>query len=67
MQCTPAQGDPVSKREDAKLARLAAKNAARESRPASERHKQYDPTLAIKPERDVEGERLFKEMKKREF
>jgi hypothetical protein len=57
----------MSKREDARLAALARKNAAREVKPASERHKQYDPTLAIKPEQDGEREQLFKEMKKREF
>lgn len=57
----------MSKREDARLAALARKNAEREVKPASERHKQYDPTLAIKPEQDGEREQLFKEMKKREF
>jgi hypothetical protein len=57
----------MSKREDARLAALARKNAEREVAPRAERHKQYDPTLAIKAELDGEREHLFKEMKKREF
>jgi hypothetical protein len=61
------KGERMSKREDARLAALAKKNAAREARPASERHKKYDPTLAIKPEPEGEHQKIFKEMKKREF
>jgi hypothetical protein len=58
----------MSKREDARIARLAKKNAEKAVPPKRDRATQFDPTLRPRPE-DEESEtaRLFKEMKRREF
>jgi hypothetical protein len=58
----------MSKREDQRLAALAKKNAEKAVRPKRDRASQFDPTLRQKPAEDeVETERLFKDMKRREF
>jgi hypothetical protein len=58
----------MSKREDQRLAALAKKNAEKAARPKRDRASQFDPTLRQKPaEEEVETERLFKDMKRREF
>jgi hypothetical protein len=58
----------MSKRDDARIARLAKKNAEKVVPPKRDRAKQFDPTLRPRPEEDEpETERLFKEMKRREF
>jgi hypothetical protein len=59
----------MSKREDQRLAALAKKNAEKAARPKRDRASQFDPTLRQKPaeEDEVETERLFKDMKRREF
>jgi hypothetical protein len=58
----------MSKREDAKIARLAKKNAEKVIPPKKDRAVQFDPTLRQRPqEEEPETERFFKEMKRREF
>lgn len=58
----------MSKREDAKIAKLIKKNAAPKPAPKPGIEVQYDPTLRLRPADDgSETKRLFKEMKKREF
>jgi len=58
----------MSKREDQRLAALAKKNAEKVVPPKRDRAAQFDPTLRKKPvEDEVETERLFKDMKRREF
>jgi hypothetical protein len=58
----------MSKREDQRLAKLAKKNAEKVVPPKRDRASQFDPTLRQKPAEDeVETERLFKDMKRREF
>jgi hypothetical protein len=58
----------MSKREDARIAKLAKKNAEKAARPKRDRASQFDPTLRQRPsEEEPETERLFKEMKRREF
>lgn len=58
----------MSKREDQRLAALAKKNAEKVVPPKRERAAQFDPTLRKKPvEDEAETERLFKDMKRREF
>ncbi|HEU4682452.1 MAG TPA: hypothetical protein VFS51_11930 [Gemmatimonadales bacterium] len=57
----------MSKREDQRLAALAKKNAEKAVRPKRDRAAQFDPTLRQKSEEEVETERLFKDMKRREF
>jgi hypothetical protein len=57
----------MSKREDARIARLAKKNAQKVVPPKRDKTK-FDPTLRQKPqEEEPETERFFKEMKRREF
>jgi hypothetical protein len=57
----------MSKREDARIARLAKKNAEKVVPPKRDRAK-FDPTLRQRPDdEEPETERLFKEMKRREF
>jgi hypothetical protein len=47
---------------------LAKKNAEKAVRPKRDRAVQFDPTLRQRPdEEEPETERLFKEMKRREF
>lgn len=58
----------MSKREDAKLAKLLKKHAGKVAPPRKDRDAQYDSTLRQRPpEQDNETTRLFKDMKKREF
>jgi hypothetical protein len=58
----------MSKREDARIAALAKKNAGKIVPPKRDRSAQFDPTLRQRPaEEEPETERLFKEMKRREF
>jgi hypothetical protein len=58
----------MSKREDQRIAALAKKNAEKVVPPKRDRAAQFDPTLRKKPvEDEVETERLFKDMKRREF
>jgi hypothetical protein len=58
----------MSKRDDARIARLAKKNAEKAVRPKRDRASQFDATLRQRPDDDeAETERLFKEMKRREF
>ncbi|HEX7025435.1 MAG TPA: hypothetical protein VF187_11510 [Gemmatimonadales bacterium] len=58
----------MSKREDARIAKLVKKHAAKVANPKTDRSAQYDDTLRSKaPEQDRETKQLFKEMKKREF
>jgi hypothetical protein len=58
----------MSKREDARIARLAKKNAERVVPPKPDRSVQFDPTLRQRSEEEEpETKRLFKEMKRREF
>jgi hypothetical protein len=57
----------MSKREDARLAALAKKNAEKVVPPKRDRAK-FDSTLRQSPEEEEpETRRLFKEMKRREF
>ena len=58
----------MSKRDDARIAKLAKKNAEKVVPPKRDRATQFDPTLRQRPDSDEpETERLFKEMKRREF
>jgi cytochrome c-type biogenesis protein CcmH/NrfG len=59
----------MSKRDDARIARLAKKNAEKIVPPKRDRATQFDPTLRQRPDEEDEAEtkRLFKEMKRREF
>ena len=58
----------MSKREDARLAALAKKNAEKVVRPKRDRAAQFDSTLRQRPEEEEpETRSLFKEMKRREF
>jgi hypothetical protein len=58
----------MGKREDQRIAALAKKNAAKVKPPTADQSAQYDPTLRGRPpEQARETERLFKEMKRREF
>jgi hypothetical protein len=58
----------MSKRDDARIAKLAKKNAEKVVPPKRDRATQFDPTLKQRPqEEEPETERFFKEMKRREF
>jgi hypothetical protein len=58
----------MSKQDDARIAKLVRKNAKKEVRSKRDRARQFDPTLRPRPEEEEpETERLFKEMKRREF
>jgi hypothetical protein len=58
----------MGKREDQRIAALAKKNAAKVKPPTADQSAQYDSTLRRRPpEQTRETERLFKEMKRREF
>jgi hypothetical protein len=57
----------MSKQEDAMIAKLAKKAAAKVAKP-KDRSTQYDDTLKISPrDQDADAKQLFKEMRKREF
>jgi hypothetical protein len=57
----------MSKREDQRIAALAKKNAAKVKPPTADQSKQFDPTLRLRREEAEDTQRLFKEMKRREF
>jgi hypothetical protein len=58
----------MSRQDDARIAKLARKNAEKAAPPKRDRAIQFDPTLRQRPAEDEpETERLFKEMKRREF
>ena len=58
----------MSKREDQKMAALLRKHAGKQKPAAKDPAAQFDPTLRIRKEQDSnETEKLFKEMKRREF
>jgi hypothetical protein len=58
----------MSRQDDARIAKLARKNAQKVVPPKRDRAKQFDPTLRQRPaDEEPETERLFKEMKRREF
>jgi hypothetical protein len=58
----------MSKRDDARIARLARKNAEKVVPPKRDRSAQFDSTLRQRSdEEEPETKRLFKEMKRREF
>lgn len=58
----------MSKRDDQRIVALAKKNAAKIKPPAQDKAGQFDDTLRLRPpEQDIETERMFKDMKKREF
>ena len=65
---SPIPGDPMTRRDDQRIAALAKKNAAKVKPPRQEQAADFDPTLRQRaPEQDSETKRLFKEMKRREF
>ena len=53
--------------DDRKLAALAKKNAAKAAKAKAKKRRQYDDTLPPERDEDQEAQRLFSEMKKREF
>ena len=58
----------MTKQDDKRIAALAKKNAAKIKPPTQERAAKFDDTLRKRPDEDsAETERLFKEMKRREF
>jgi hypothetical protein len=58
----------MSRQDDARIAKLAKKNAGKVVPPKKDRAAQFDPTLRQRPnDEEPETERLFKEMKRREF
>ena len=58
----------MSRADDKRIAAQAKKNAAKIKPPKDEQTAQYDPTLRKRPaEQSPETQRLFKEMKRREF
>ena len=58
----------MSRQDDARIAKLAKKNAEKVVAPKKDRATQFDPTLRQRPpEEEPETERFFKEMKRREF
>jgi len=58
----------MSRADDKRIANLARKNAAKIKPPKDEQTAKFDPTLRQRPtEQSAETQRLFKEMKRREF
>jgi hypothetical protein len=57
----------MTKSDDAKLAALAKKNAAKAAKAKKKSRRQYDDTLPPEADEDVELRNFFSEMKKREF
>ncbi len=57
----------MTKQDDKRIAALAKKNAAKIKPPTQERAARYDDTLRNPSDDNAETERLFKEMKRREF
>ena len=57
----------MSKQDAAKIAALVRKNSAKQA-PKPKDPSQFDDTLRLRPpEQDRETQRMFKDMKKREF
>jgi hypothetical protein len=58
----------MSRADDKRIANLARKNAAKIKPPREDATAKFDPTLRRRPaEQSPETQRLFKEMKRREF
>jgi DNA anti-recombination protein RmuC len=58
----------MSRADDKRIAALAKKNAAKIKPPKDTETAKFDPTLRQRPaENSAETQRLFKEMKRREF
>ncbi len=58
----------MARQDDARIAKLARKNAGKVVPPKKDRASQFDPTLRQRPDDDEpETKRLFKEMTRREF
>ncbi len=58
----------MSKSDDAKMAKLIRKNAAKAAKAKPKARRQYDRTLpADTTDEDIERRDFFSEMKKREF
>jgi hypothetical protein len=58
----------MARQDDARIAKLARKNAGKVVPPKKDRARQFDPTLRQRPDdEEPETKRLFKEMKRREF
>lgn len=57
----------MTRKDDARIAALARKNAARIQKPKAAPAPAYDDTLRIKREEEGDSKTLFKEMKRREF
>ena len=58
----------MSRADDKRIANLARKNAAKIKPPRDDQTAKFDPTLRQRPaEQSPETQRLFKEMKRREF
>ena len=57
----------MTRKDDAKIAALAKKNAAKEFKPKGGVTPKYDETLKHASEEDNERKRFFKDMKRREF
>jgi hypothetical protein len=57
----------MGKKEDALIAKLVKKAAAKVA-PPKDRSRQYDDTLRVSPgEEDPDAKELFREMRRREF
>jgi len=56
-----------SKSDDAKLAALVRKLAAKAAKPKATKRRQYDDTLSPEQDEDTERRDFFAQMKKREF
>lgn len=56
----------MTKSDDAKLAALARKNAAKAAKAKKKLRHQYDHTLPPETEEDMEVRKFFSEMKKRD-
>jgi hypothetical protein len=57
----------MTKSDDDKLAALARKNAAKAAQAKKKLRHQYDDTLPPETEEDLDVQKFFSEMKKREF
>lgn len=57
----------MSKQDEKKLAALVKKTAAKVAKKKPKARRQYDSTLPAESDEDEERQRLFSDMKKREF
>ncbi|MEJ2236685.1 MAG: hypothetical protein P8X82_00175 [Gemmatimonadales bacterium] len=57
----------MTKSDDDKIAALARKNAAKATEAKKKKRRQYDDTLRPETEEDLEAQKLFSELKKRDF